>query len=94
MTTRTNWLDDSMEIPALNERVQNLEHFTNSMADGVIDAEELSTQNANVVNAMKAVQDDLTDEQHEKVTTLLVELMAFSTMSTLHELASFRQQGT
>ena len=83
-----------MEIPALNERVQNLEHFTNSMADGVIDEEELQTQNTNVVNAMKAVQDDRTDEQHEKVTTLLVELMAFSTMSTLHELASFRQQGT
>ena len=94
MTTRTNWLDDSMEIPALNERVQNLEHFTNSMADGVIDEEELQTQNENLVNAMKAVQDDLTDEQHDKVTTLLVELMAFSTMSTLHELASFRQQQT
>jgi len=91
---RINWLDEETNTPALEERVQKLDHFINSMADGIIDSDELSTQNEAVVNAMKAIQDDLTDEQHEKVTDLLVELMAFSIMSTLHELASSRQQGT
>ena len=91
---RINWLDEDTNTPALEERVQKLDHFINSMADGIIDSDELSTQNEAVVAAMRAIQDDLTDEQHEKVTDLLVELMAFSIMSTLHELASSRQQGT
>ena len=62
------------------------------MADGIVDSDELATQNTAVVAAMRDVQDDLSDEQHEKVTLLLAELMAFSIMSTLHELASSRQQ--
>lgn len=83
---RTNWLDEETDLPALDEQVAKLEHFTDAMADGVIDDDELAKQNAAVVEAMKAVQDDLSDEQHEKVTRLLVEAMALSVMSTLHEL--------
>jgi len=83
---RINWLDEETELPALEEHVAKLKHFTDSMADGVIDDAELEGQNEAVVAAMRAVQDDLTDEQHEKVTTLLVETMALSIMSTLHQL--------
>jgi hypothetical protein len=89
---RINWLDDDNDLPALDEHVQQLEHFMTSMADGVIDEQELATQNTAVVTAMKAVQDDLTDEQHAKVTKLLVEVAALSVMSTLHGLASSREQ--
>jgi predicted transcriptional regulator len=87
---RINWLDEETDLPALEEHVQQLEHFTQSMADGVIDAQELSKQNDAVVAAMKAVQDDLSDEQHAKVTRLLVELTALNIMQTLHELAGER----
>lgn len=87
---RINWLDDETDLPALEEHVQQLEHFTQSMADGVIDAQELSKQNDAVVAAMKAVQDELSDEQHAKVTRLLVELTALNIMQTLHELAGER----
>ena len=90
---RINWLDEDTDLPALDEHVQKLEHFTTSMSDGIIDSGELETQNAAVVEAMKAVQDELTDEQHEKVTTLLVELTALNIMATLHELMSSRRRG-
>jgi len=91
---RINWLDEDTNLPALDEHVAQLEHFTSSMADGVIDSDELSKQNEAVVSAMKAVQDDLTDEQHAKVTALLVEMTAFNVMATLHGLAASRPRGT
>jgi len=91
---RINWLDDDTDLPALDEQVQKLEHFTNSMADGVIDDDELATQTEAVVSAMKAVQDDLTDAQHEKVTKLLVEMAAYNIMATLHELMASRPRKT
>jgi hypothetical protein len=82
---RINWLDEDTELPALETHVVQLEHFTNSLADGVVDDDEIARQNQAVVAAMKAVQDDLNDDQHAKVTTLLVELTALNIMSTLHE---------
>lgn len=87
---RINWLDEETDLPALEEHVQQLEHFTQSLADGVIDAQELAKQNEAVVAAMKAVQDELSDEQHAKVTRLLVELTALNIMQTLHELTAGR----
>ena len=73
--------------PRPDEHVGQLEHFTSSIADGVIDANEMITQEANLVAAMKAVEDSLDDAQHAKVTRLLAEVAAYSVMRTLHELA-------
>jgi agmatine/peptidylarginine deiminase len=87
---RINWLDEETDLPALDEHVQQLEHFTQSLADGVVDAGELAKQNDAVVAAMKAVQDELSDVQHAKVTRLLVELTALNIMQTLHELTGDR----
>jgi len=87
---RINWLDDETDLPALEEHVQQLEHFTQALADGVVDADELTKQNEAVVAAMKAVQGELSDEQHAKVTRLLVELTALNIMQTLHELTAGR----
>jgi hypothetical protein len=86
---RISWLNDE-STPDLDAHVGKLEHFTQSLADGVIDAQELATQEANLVKAMKAVEGALTDEQHAKVTSLLAELTAYSVMRTLHEMAQVR----
>ncbi len=86
---RSSWINDD-STPDLDEHVNQLEHFTNSLADGVIDAKELSTQEANVVAAMKAVEGSLNDDQHAKITKLLAELTAYSVMRTLHEMAQAR----
>ena len=88
---RTSWLNDET-TPDLDAHVAQLEHFTSSIADGVIDAKELTTQEANLVAAMKAVESTLDDATHAKVTRLLAEVAAYTVMRTLHELAQAKVQ--
>ena len=88
---RTSWINDDT-TPDLDAHVAQLEHFTSSIADGVIDAKELSTQESNVVAAMKAVEGSLDDATHAKVTRLLAEVAAYTVMRTLHELAQAKVQ--
>ncbi len=86
---RASWLDDT-DAPQIDAHLSQLEHFVDSMADGVIDTAELERQGANLAAAMKAVEGDLDDAQHAKVTALLAELTAFNVMKLLHELAAER----
>jgi hypothetical protein len=86
---RASWIDDDSH-PDLDAHVGKLDHFANSLADGVIDDRELATQETNLVGAMRAVEGSLNDEQHAKVTKLLAELTAYSVMRTLHEMAQAR----
>jgi hypothetical protein len=88
---RASWISDDSH-PDLDAHVDSLDHFAASLADGVIDAHELTTQETNLVAAMKAVEGSLSDEQHAKVTKLLAELTAYSVMRTLHEMAQARVQ--
>lgn len=88
---RASWINDDT-TPDLDAHVGQLEHFTQSLADGVIDAQELATQEQNLVSAMKAVEGSLSDEQHAQVTRLLAEVAAYSVMRTLHEMAQARVQ--
>jgi hypothetical protein len=88
---RASWLNDD-STPDLDAHVASLDHFAASLADGVIDAQELATQEANLVAAMKAIESSLSDDQHAKVTKLLAELTAYSVMRTLHDMARARIQ--
>jgi predicted transcriptional regulator len=83
---RTSWFDDKAEHPVIQERVQNLESFTNAMADGVVSSQELQAQEDRLAAAMKALEAQLSDEAHAQVTTVLVELSAYNVMRVLHEL--------
>ena len=87
---RSDWFDDSKDLPVIDEQMNKLEHFVASMADGVIERAELEKQQSSVVAAMKAVEGDLNDAQHAKVTQLLMELSAYNVMRLLHELQSKR----
>ena len=89
---RIDWLDEKTKVPVIDEQVQKLTTFVEAMADGVIEKAELEKQQSSVVHAMKAVQGDLNDAQHEKVTRLLVELSAYNIMRLLHELQQTRLQ--
>ncbi|HUQ94388.1 MAG TPA: hypothetical protein VM120_22090 [Bryobacteraceae bacterium] len=88
---RTSWFDDS-DLPVIEEQVQKLDSFADAMADGVIEKRELDKQQESLIVAMKAVEKDLSDDQHAKVTRLLVELSAYNIMRLLHELNSARLQ--
>ena len=87
---RADWFDDDKDVPVIDEQVQRLEHFVAAMADGLVESEELAKQQSSVVAAMKAVEPTLNDDQHAKVTRLLVELSAYNIMRLLHELQSAR----
>jgi hypothetical protein len=88
--TRVSWFDEHTHLPVIDEQVKNLSTFVDAMADGVIDNAELSKQQSSVVEAMRAVESDLNDEQHRKVTRLMVELSAYNIMRLLHELQQSR----
>ena len=90
---RTSWFDDS-DLPIIDEQVQKLESFTTAMADGVVEKKELEQQQNSLIAAMKEVEPGLNDEQHAKVTRLLVELSAYNVMRLLHELQTLRVQKT
>jgi hypothetical protein len=89
---RIDWFDDKKDVPVIDEQVQKLTTFVDAMADGIIEKAELEKQQSSVVQAMKAIQSDLNDAQHEKVTRLLVELSAYNIMRLLHELQQSRLQ--
>ena len=87
---RMSWFDDKAQHPVIQERIHNLDSFTTAMADGIVSRQEVEGQEQRLVAAMKAVESDLSDEQHGKVTTLLVELTAYNVMRLLHELQAER----
>ena len=87
---RVDWFDEKTHVPVIDEQVQKLSTFVDAMADGVIDDSELDKQQSSVVEAMKAVEGELSDEQHAKVTRLMVELSAYNIMRLLHELQKSR----
>jgi hypothetical protein len=89
---RVSWFDDETDLPVIDEQVHKLESFTQAMADGVIEKAELESQQASLVAVMREVEAVLTDEQHEKVTRLLVEASAYNVMRLLHELRSEKLQ--
>jgi hypothetical protein len=87
---RTSWFDDKAGHEAIQDRVRKLDSFTSALADGVITSQELDVQEKRLVEAMKAAEPLLNDDQHAKVTTLLVELTAYNIMRLLHELQTER----
>ena len=58
---RTNWFDDTSAHPTLHERVEKLDSFTQAMADGRVDRDELQAQEARLTAAMKAVRAGVRD---------------------------------
>jgi len=87
---KTSWFDDKAEHPILQERASKLESFTNALADGVVTRRELQGQEQRLMAALKALEPELSDALHAKVTTVLVELSAYNVMRLLHELQTER----
>lgn len=89
---RASWFDDFTHLPVIDEQVQKLDSFVSAMADGVIDKHELEKQQESLIQVMKSVEGELTDDQHAKVTRLLVELSAYNIMRLLRELQTEKLQ--
>jgi hypothetical protein len=87
---RQSWLDTPKQTPLIDGYVKKLSTFVDAMADGNIDASELAEQEERVVELMKKVEPELSDEQHAEVTKLLCELTAYNVMQTLSSLQESR----
>ncbi|MEP6914724.1 MAG: hypothetical protein ABJC89_03730 [Acidobacteriota bacterium] len=87
---RTSWFDDRAEHPLIHDQIEKLESFTSALADGVISKQELAAQEGRLLEAMKTLEPELSEELHGKVTTVLVELSAYNVMRLLHELSAER----
>ena len=83
---RTSWFDEKAEYPIIQEEVTKLKSFTDAMADGVVEKQELTSREQRLVAAMQRLEPELSDELHDKVTTVLIELSAYNIMRLLHEL--------
>ena len=87
---RTSWFDDKAGHEAIQDRVRQLDSFTSALADGVITTKELDVQEKRLLDAMKTAEPLLNDDQHDRMTTVLVELTAYNIMRLLHELQAER----
>ena len=87
---KTSWFDERAQHPTLHERVEKLQSFTTAMADGVVDRKEIDGQEQRLTAAMKRLEPLLTDDLHEQVTSVMIELTAYNVMRLLHELQTER----
>jgi hypothetical protein len=87
---RQNWFDENAGYDTIQERASKLESFTSALADGEVSRNELAGQEDRLVTAMRALEPALNDDQHAKVTAVLIELTAYNVMRTLHELHAER----
>lgn len=90
MVAKQSWFDDNTGTEQIQDRVRKLDSFTSALADGVITAQELTGQEKRLLDAMKQAEASLNDDQHAKVTTVLVELTAYNIMRLLNELQAER----
>jgi hypothetical protein len=74
----------------IQEQLMKLDSFTSALADGVVSFDELNSQERRLVAAMRTLENELNDDLHAKVTTVLVELTAYDVMRLLHELQAER----
>ena len=87
---RTGWFDEKAEYPVIQQEVNKLRSFTDAMADGIIEKKELDAQEQRLVAAMRRLEPELSDDLHEKVTAVMVEMSAYNIMRLLHELHAER----
>jgi hypothetical protein len=83
---RASWIDDDNH-PDIDAHTNQLRHFTEALADGVVDSEELAGQEQRLLTAMRDAEAVLDDAQHAKVTALMAELAAYTVMELLHSMA-------
>jgi hypothetical protein len=87
---RVSWFDEKLQHPLIDTYAQQLDSFIQAMADGRVDDHELQAQEARLVNLMKEIEPQLSDELHDKITRLLCELTAYDLMQMIHTMQESR----
>lgn len=90
MAGKSSWFDEASNEPIINEQAQRLQSFLDTMADGVVDEHELLDQEKRLVDLMREIEPQLSEELHEKVTRLLCELTAYDIMQSVYTMQQLR----
>lgn len=91
---RKSWLDEKGETTLIDGYAQQSADFIQAMADGKIDNDEVEQQEAKLVELMKKIEPNLSDEQHAEITELLCEMSAFNVMQMLNVIHKSRPTAT
>lgn len=90
---RQGWLSRTGQAPQIDSYARKLRSFINALADGVVDASEVESQEQRLVKLMKVIEPQLDDKLHAQVTQLLCELTAYDIMRLLHAMHANRPKG-
>lgn len=90
LMARKSWIDPDTNEPLIDDYARKLNNFVQAFSDGVISQQEISDQEARLVELMKDVEDDLDDATHAKVTRMLCELTAYDIMQFVFEMQQSR----
>jgi hypothetical protein len=88
--TRKSWVDPDTNEPLIDDYAKKMASFMQAFADGVITEQEISDQEARMVELMRDVEEQLDDAAHAKVTRLMCELTAFNIMQFVYEMQMSR----
>jgi len=88
-TKRTSWLSKT-NAPLLDSYARQMKSFLKAAADGVIDDAEIKEQESRMVELMKEVEPQLSDELHAKITELLCEVTVYDLMQVMYTLQKNR----
>lgn len=91
---RKSWLDEKGETTLIDGYAQQSTAFIEAMADGKIDESEVAQQETKLVELMKKIEPNLSDEQHAEITELLCELSCFNVMQMLSVIEKSRPAST
>ena len=88
--TRKSWVDPNTNEPLIDDYARKMANFMQAFSDGVISEQEISDQEARLVDLMRDVESDLDDTTHAIITKLMCELTAFNIMQLVYEMQMSR----
>jgi len=90
MMTRKSWVDPDTNELRIDGYAKRLTSFSRAFADGVVNEQEISDQQARLIELMKEIEPAIDDETHARITRLMAELTAFNIMQLAYE---YHRQG-
>lgn len=88
--TRRSWIDPETNEVRIEGYARKLTPLTQAFSDGVISEQEISDQQARLIDLMKSLEPTLDDATHAKVTKMVTELTAFNMMQIVFQLQQER----
>ena len=80
---RSSWFDSVSGLPQFERYVEQMDSWQEAIADGTVELGELERQAQHVTDLLRNLEASLSDELHEAITQLLLELAVYYNMERL-----------